>query len=162
MIEGYPISARIEVRWRDIDALGHVNNAVYFTYLEIGRSRYWDQVFQARTIRDIHFIVASIQCDFLSQVSYGEPLEVGIRIPSVGRTSFDFEYEIRAVEDGRPVARARSAQVLYDYSRNEKTPLTEEWLEKVTAAQGKAPVRHEKGKSHRDGVKQASRHRSPG
>ena len=141
MIEGYPVSARIEVRWRDLDALGHVNNAVYFTYLEIARGRYWEDVFGVRTLSDIHFIVASIQCDFLSQVPHGETLEVGIRISAVGRTSFDFEYDMRAVEDGRPVARARSTQVLFHYGRNEKTPITEPWMEKVVAAQGSRPER---------------------
>lgn len=138
-MKGYPVTARIEVRWRDVDALGHVNNAVYFTYLEIARTRYYEEVFQASTIRDINFILASIQCDFLSPTRHGEIVEVGIRVPSAGRTSFDFEYEARTAEDGRPVARARSTQVLYDYEADRKIPVDQAWLDRVAAAQGSPP-----------------------
>lgn len=140
MIEGYPISARIEVRWKDLDAMGHVNNALYFTYFEIARARYWEEVFGAKTIKDINFILASVQCDFVSQTSYGESLEVGIRIPSAGKTSFAFEYEVHAVGDGRLVARGRSTQVLFDYARDAKTPITEAWLVRVEAAEGRRPA----------------------
>ncbi len=139
-MDGYPVTARIDVRWRDVDALGHVNNAVYFTYFEIARTRYWEEAFQARTLEDINFIVASIRCDFLAPTRYGGAVEVGIRVPSVGRTSFDFEYEARA-EGGRPVARARSTQVLYDYAADRKTPLTDAWLDRVAALQGRRPER---------------------
>ncbi len=144
-MEGYPVSARVEVRWRDVDAMGHVNNAVYFTYFEIARTRYFEEVFQARTLQDIDFIVASIGCDFLSPTRHGETLEVGIRIPTVGRTSFDFEYEARAVADGRPVARAHSAQVLYDYATGRKKEITDAWLERVAAVQGRRPDRRAAG-----------------
>ncbi|MEW6486730.1 MAG: thioesterase family protein [Thermodesulfobacteriota bacterium] len=139
-MEGYPVTARIEVRWRDVDAMGHVNNAVYFTYLEIARARYWEAAFQARTIQDINFIVASIQCDFLAPTRYGAEVEVGIRIPSVGRTSFEFAYEARA-EGGRPVARARSTQVLYDYAADRKIPLTDAWIDRVASLEGRQPQR---------------------
>ncbi len=139
-MEGYPVAARIDVRWRDIDALGHVNNAVYFTYFEIARARYWEEAFQAQTVRDINFIVASIRCDYLSPTRYGEMVEVGIRIPAVGRTSFDFEYEARVLQDGRPVARAQSSQVLYDYAADRKVELTKPWLDRVAAIQGARPA----------------------
>ncbi len=139
-MEGYPVTARIETRWRDVDALGHVNNAVYFTYFEIARTRFWEEAFGARTLGDINFILASIQCDFLSPARYGGVVEVGIRVTAVGRTSFDFAYEARA-EDGRPVARARSTQVLYDHRADRKLEITEAWLARVAALQGEAPAR---------------------
>jgi acyl-CoA thioester hydrolase len=138
-MEGYPVTARIEVRWRDVDALGHVNNAVYFTYFEIARTRFYEEVFQASTVRDINFILASIQCDFLSPTRHGEIVEVGIRVPTAGRTSFDFEYQACTAADGRLVARARSTQVLYDYDADRKTPIGQAWLDRVAAAQGAFP-----------------------
>ncbi|MFU8858558.1 MAG: acyl-CoA thioesterase [Deferrisomatales bacterium] len=138
-MEGYPVTARIEVRWRDVDALGHVNNAVYFTYFEIARTRYYEEVFRASTIDDMNFLLASIQCDFLSPTRHGETVEVGIRIPLAGRTSFDFEYAARALGDGRLVARARSTQVLYDHRADRKLPIGAAWLDQVAAAQGSYP-----------------------
>ncbi len=138
----FPVVAPIEVRWRDIDALGHVNNAVYFTYFEIARTRYYEVVFGAGGIDDIDFLLASIRCDFLRPVGYGERLEVGIRIPWVGRTSYGFEYEARARAVDGPagaVARAESVQVRFDVRRGEKLPITDEWLERVARAQGGRP-----------------------
>lgn len=139
-MEGYPVTAQIEVRWRDVDALGHVNNAVYFTYFEIARTRYWEAAFGARTLPDINFLVASIQCDFLRPTRYGSSIAVGIRVPTVGRTSFDFEYEARG-EGGIPVARARSTQVLYDHAADHKLAITEAWFDQVAAIQGTRPAR---------------------
>jgi acyl-CoA thioester hydrolase len=138
-MKGFPVTARIEVRWRDIDPLGHVNNAVYFTYFEVARARYFGEAFGARTVRDINFIVASIQCDFLSPVRYGDTVLVGIRIPVVGRTSFEFEYEAREATGDRPVARARSIQVLYDYEADRKVEITEAWMARVAAVEGQRP-----------------------
>ncbi len=138
----FSVVAPVEVRWRDIDALGHVNNAVYFTYFEIARTRYYEKVFGAAGIEDIDFLLASIRCDFLRPVGYGERLEVGIRIPWVGRTSYGFEYEAWTPGHDGPgstVARAESVQVRFDVRRNEKLPITDEWLDRVARAQGARP-----------------------
>ena len=135
----FPVKTQIDVRWRDIDALGHVNNAVYFTYFEIARTRYYEAVFGARTLEDIDFLVASIRCDYLSPVVFGETLEVGIRIPWVGRTSYGFAYEVRVLGDGRVAARAESVQVRIDVRTNQKLPITPEWIERVARVQGEPP-----------------------
>ena len=140
-MEGYPITNRIEVRWRDIDALGHVNNAVYFTYFEIARGRYFDQVFRRREFPGMTCILLSIRCDFLSPIHHGDVVEVGIRVPTVSRTSFDFEYEARLVEDAQVVARAYSTQVLYDRLSKEKIAITREWLTEIARVQGNQPHR---------------------
>lgn len=145
MIEGYPVSVQIDVRWRDVDALGHVNNAVYFTYLEVARTHYFERAFNARAIDDIKFMLASIRCDFLSPAYYGDTVEVGIRILSVGRTSFDFDYEVRAIQDDKAIARALSTQVLYDHAAGQKLPITEDWLDRVAAVEGQRPRRKEAG-----------------
>jgi acyl-CoA thioester hydrolase len=141
MLEGFPVTAAVEVRWRDLDPMGHVNNAVYLTYFEMARTRYFADVLGARGVEDINFILASVRCDFLSPALFGETLEVGIRVPGVGRTSFEFEYEVRSAKDGRTVARGRSTQVLFDYAKGEKISIEDEWLDKVAAAQGQRPER---------------------
>ncbi|WP_025322396.1 acyl-CoA thioesterase [Deferrisoma camini] len=135
----FPVIARIQVRWRDIDPLGHVNNAVYFTYFETARARYYEEVLDARGIEDIDFLVASIRCDYLSPVVYGETVEVGIRVVWVGKTSWSFEYEART-GDGRVVARADSVQVRFDHQTGRPRPLDEDWIARVTRAQGGPPA----------------------
>jgi len=143
-MEGYPITARIEVRFRDVDILGHVNNAVYFTYLEIARGRYFDQVFQRSEFPGITCVLASIRCDFLHPIKHGDIVEVGVRIPIVGRTSFDFEYEARLEKNAQVVAIAYSTQVLYDRFSKAKIAITDEWLTKIARIQGQRPQRLEK------------------
>lgn len=132
----FPAAVRIEVRDRDVDAMGHVNNAVFFTYLEIARTAYYDQVFKDFQHHVPDFIMASVSCDYLGQVRRGTVLDVGVRISRVGRTSFDFEYEIRL--EGKPdaVARGKSTQVRYDYAGKTKMEITPEWLACVERAQG--------------------------
>ena len=61
-------------------------------------------------------------------------------MPRVGRSSFDFEYELCG-EDGRRIATASSVQVLFDYRTREKVVITEEWLDRVTRTEGKRPER---------------------
>lgn len=139
MNEPFPVVREVEVRWRDTDALGHVNNAVFLTYFEVGRVAFYQRVFGAERSGDIDFILASVACDFLSPVFFGDRVAVAVRVSRAGRTSFEFEYELRRLPDGAPVARGRSTQVLYDYGRDAKKEVSAPWLAAVAKAQG-APV----------------------
>ncbi|MBU0987706.1 MAG: acyl-CoA thioesterase, partial [Proteobacteria bacterium] len=62
----------IEVRFRDLDAMGHVNNAVYFTYFEEGRKNFSHQVFNLSELSEFTFIMAHIRCDFLKPVKLSD------------------------------------------------------------------------------------------
>jgi acyl-CoA thioester hydrolase len=117
---------RLEVRFRDCDPLGHVNNAVYFTYLEQTRFSHW------RALWDFGnpnlppdtpgVIVARAECDFRRAARYGETLEIRMDVADIGRTSFTYEYEIVDAED-RTVATARTVQVMYDYAAEKPVPI---------------------------------------
>lgn len=122
----FPVVVPIEVRFRDTDAMGHVNNAVYFSYLEVARAHYWHRLLGLRSYRDVDFILARAEMDFKAPTYVGETLEVGIRIPSVGRTSFPFEYRIWKRGSGELVADARTIQVMYDYEAGKLKPITPE------------------------------------
>ena len=88
-------SIRLNVRFRDVDALGHVNNAVYFTYMESARTEYWMKLFHIGDLRDLQFIVAHAECDFKIAARFGDELEVSIWTSSIGNSSFVWDYEIR-------------------------------------------------------------------
>lgn len=115
---------RLTVRFRDCDPLGHVNNAVYLTYLEQARFMVWRAQlgYVARAEGEgapgqgrLGFILARVECDFLSQARYGDELEVRLSLEAIGRTSFTYDYEIVDMPTGRRVASARTVQVRYDY-----------------------------------------------
>jgi acyl-CoA thioester hydrolase len=115
------------VRFRDLDAKGHVNNAVYLTYMESARI-----AFVARaSAHELPFIIARIEIDFRAPLELGETVEIGVRAARFGTKSFDLEYELRA--GGRLVAEAKSVCVGYDYESGETVPIPEVWREQLAA-----------------------------
>jgi acyl-CoA thioester hydrolase len=120
-----------QVRFRDLDPMGHVNNAVFLTYIEQARVAFLTEVGAATGLEDMNMIVARVEIDFKAPVRFGQELEISVRASRFGTKSFELEYVLRV--DGEVVAEAKSAQVAYDYGRREPVPLPSEWREKLTA-----------------------------
>jgi acyl-CoA thioester hydrolase len=102
----YPWIHRERVRFRDCDAMGHVNNAVYSTYLEEARIGVLGAL--------QGFILARVEIDFRSELRLGEEVEVRTRCSRIGSKSFDLEHQV-TTSGGRVVAEAKSVLVSYDY-----------------------------------------------
>ena len=119
----YPLSVPIEVRFRDMDSMGHVNNAVFFTYFENARIAYWRAVPAIRSRKALDYILARAECDFRSPATVEDTLACHIRVGSFGRSSFTFEYLLRDERTGRVVAEGRTVQAVYDYAENRTRPL---------------------------------------
>ncbi len=119
-----------KVRFRDLDPMGHVNNAVFLTYLEQARVAFFAEVGAATGLEDMNMIVARVEIDFKAPVRLGQEVEVSVRASRFGTKSFDLTYELGV--DGEPVAEAKSVQVAYDYGRREPMPLPPEWRDKLT------------------------------
>jgi acyl-CoA thioester hydrolase len=122
---------RLDVRFRDCDALGHVNNAVYLTYMEQARFKHWRAVwgFTDDRFPDPAVILARAEIDYRSPAGLGETLDIRLGLAGIGRTSFTYEYEIVSVPDGRLIANARSVQVAYDYEKRAPVPVPDTWRE---------------------------------
>jgi len=103
-------------RFRDTDAMGHINNAVYITYLEVARQEYWARLAGTTDYQKVPFILAHVRCDFRSEALMNEVLAIAIRCPWIGSKSFAFAYEIRDQATGRLVVEAETVQVCYDYA----------------------------------------------
>lgn len=121
----YPVHVDIEPRFRDTDAMGHVNNAVYATYLEVGRQAYWRVIDPEARYNRVPFILARLEIDFRSPALVGETLRVFLRMSHVSRRSFGTEYEILDLASKRLVVAAKSVQVTYDYEQNQVIPVPE-------------------------------------
>ena len=122
----------LEVRFRDCDALGHVNNAVYLTYLEESRFAFWrasgleeteDRGAQAAG-RAPGVIVARVEIDYRRAARHGDQLRIHVGVAAIGRTSFTYDYEIVDAADAL-IANARSVIVRYDYAAGRPVPLSE-------------------------------------
>jgi acyl-CoA thioester hydrolase len=115
------------VRFRDLDALGHVNNAIFATYLEQARIEFLRRF--GATQQDM--ILARLEIDFRAPVGFGEDVEIEVRPTGVGRKSFGLDYTMRV--DERVVAEAKSVLVAYDYQREESVELPARWREALAA-----------------------------
>ena len=115
----------LEVRFRDCDSMGHVNNAVYLTYLEQARFAHWQRLTGVRGIPR-NFIPARIECDYRAQATVGDRLIIRLHVAAVGNSSFTFEYEISNGRTREVVATARSVQVMYDYAAGRSIPLPDD------------------------------------
>ena len=109
------------VRFRDCDSLGHVNNAVYLTYLEEARVDLRNEFGFDWT----QMILARCEIDFRDQVSVGEVVEVTVWPTRVGNKSFDLAYDLKVGD--RLVAEAKTVLVAFDYERGESVPLRDDW-----------------------------------
>ena len=103
---------RLQVRFRDLDALGHVNHAIYLTYVEQARTLYFLQVLRMRVPDDLRWVIATQRCDYLAPLAFAEIVDVGWRLTRLGRSSADFEFELAS--GGRPVARGGGVMVYAD------------------------------------------------
>ena len=123
----------IEVRFRDCDPLGHVNNAAYLTYLEQARLFYWRSLWgfglEVAASRP-GVIMARAEIDYRLPAHYGQTLEVRIDLAAIGKTSFTYDYEI-VDEEGRVIASARTVQVMYDYEAARPVPIPDEIRQKM-------------------------------
>ena len=119
-----------QVVFRDLDTFGHVNNAVYLTYFEHARTSMWLALTGGSSSKDVGFIVARTECDFHHQLSM-EPIEIRVRIGDMRTTSFDTLYEIRTDNGLQVAAAGRVVVVLFDWEKNQKTPITDELRDKV-------------------------------
>ena len=119
-----------QVVFKDIDAYGHVNNAVFFSYFEWVRTLLWFELTEFGGATDIGFIVAHAECDYRAPVHL-EPIDLCIRVGEVRNSSFETLYEIRKA-GGSIAATGKVVVVLYDWQRDGKKPIDDELRRKLT------------------------------
>ncbi len=118
---------RETVRFRDLDAMGHVNNAVFATYLEQARIAFLSP--NGAQVEDM--ILARLEIDFRSPAEVGETIEITVTPTRVGTKSFDLEYVVRVGD--RVVAQARTVLVAYDYAHARSVEIPNQWKERLAA-----------------------------
>ena len=134
-MDGYQVVFEHAVMFRDLDALGHVNNVAFLAFLEDARVEYWRVLRREFDLKKINFILAEITCKYHSPAYFGERLVIGIRVRNLGTKSFQFEYRVEDRASGRLVVEARSVQVMYDYQNQQSVPVDEPTRRAVAAVE---------------------------
>lgn len=123
---------RVEIRWRDLDGFGHVNNSTYLTYLEEARDQYLTDILGEAVHR---VVIRRIEIDFVSGLTQDDDhVDVDVRLTGVGTSSLTLDERIVSVADGRVAATAQTVMVHTDESRTASAP----WPAEARAALGKA------------------------
>lgn len=132
-MDGFETQVDVDVRYRDIDSVGHVNNAVYVSYLEEARVSYIQNVFD-EALLDPGFVVVNLTINYERQVTLGETVTVGIRVSNIGTSSITMAYEIWA--NGERAATAETVIVPVAESGAESRPVPDDWRERIAAHEG--------------------------
>ena len=118
-----------QVTWRDLDAMGHVNNAVYFSFFEWARTKYWMELAGSVSPGDLTFIVARAECDFRKQLAMMDEIELCVRIDAMRGSSFDFVYEVRSA--GELAATGKVVVVHFSWKEGRKMAIPDELRRKI-------------------------------
>jgi len=129
---------RMPVRWGDMDAMGHVNNTVYFRYIESARIAWLEQVGALPDPTRTGPVLINAQCSFLKQLKYPAEIEVTSWVGAPGRSSFEVSHEIRLVdsngEAGALHAEGAAKIVWVDFAAEKSVPLPDEIRSLLPAA----------------------------
>ncbi len=121
----------IPLRFGDIDAMGHVNNAVTMTLFELGRAKFFAEVMGVRKIEDYEVILAEATVRYRLPILLQDQVRLRMHITDVARSSFRFRAELFDPRDGRVFTEAETVQVMYDYGKGRVKHVSPEFLEKV-------------------------------
>ena len=126
------------MRFRDIDAFGHVNNAVFFSYVELARIRYLLDVLKPDEPFDrLPLILARVELDYRSPITFDNEVVVDTRVERVGRTSFAMSHRMTAGPEGRLAADVQTVLVTYDYGSARPMPVPDDWRGRLGEHEGR-------------------------
>ena len=124
----------IQLRFSDVDVVGHVNNIVYFQYYDTGKAAYMTEIL-GRSIswQEVDTVVANIDCAFIAPIFWGEKIEVLTGCTFIHDKSFKLLQMLRNVESGEVKSVCETVMVSFDPKIQKSAPLNEEWREKLSA-----------------------------
>ncbi|BDU78722.1 acyl-CoA thioesterase [Mesoterricola sediminis] len=127
-----PFSLPIDVRFSDVDALGHVNHAMFIVYLEHARTRWWAGYLDGRPFSEEGFYIAHVEMDYRKPIHLGDAVQVEVRCVHVGNTSFTLAYRVTRGGDRVVLAEGQTVQVMVDLATGRPRPIrpqTQAWLQ---------------------------------
>jgi len=140
--DDFKFHCEVEVRFCDLDAMGHVNNAVYFSFFEVARTGYMRALGhrppEEISFADLYpFIMLDVYCKYLAPAVLSQKLSVYLRTSRVGTKSYEFEYLITDLVDGHSIAVGRSTQVHYDYRQEKTLPVPDDFRSRIENLEGR-------------------------
>ncbi|ATP56215.1 thioesterase [Pedobacter ginsengisoli] len=131
-IDSFKYKTNIETRFADFDMMGHVNNATYFTYMEIARAKYWKQAVQWDW-KKTGVVIAHASLEYIVPIFLEDKISIYVRTSRIGKSSFDLEYLLIKMENGQEVvcSKGKTVCVAFDYEAKTSAPIPEEEKNKM-------------------------------
>ncbi len=118
----------LQVRFRDLDAYNHVNNAVYLTYFEEARIAFITAIgMRSLFSPERSTVIAHAEVDYRAPAQLGDQLDIEVTVGEVRNTSYELNYRIVRRNDGRLIATGKTVQVCFNFALNAPTRVPEEW-----------------------------------
>lgn len=130
---GFTYSIELEPQFRDLDPNGHVNQAVYSSYCEQARTKYWEEIIGQRHDRADVALVQS-EFEFSAEITLGQTVTVYQRINELGESSIPIDYEIRT--NGKTAATGSVVMLSYDIEERKATPIPDFWRDAIVEYEG--------------------------
>ena len=130
-------SLPIQLRFNDVDKFGHVNNTVYFSFYDLGKTEYFASVCPGVDWEKDGIVVVHIEADFLAQIFSSDHIAVQTAVCEIGTKSFHLLQRVIDTETMEVKCICRSVMVTFDQERHESKPLTEEWIEAICRFEGR-------------------------
>jgi acyl-CoA thioester hydrolase len=129
----------VDVRFRDVDAMGHAHHSLPLVYLEEARAAYWRDIAGRATVADIDYVMAEVTVRFHRRITYPDTLDVALRVSLLGGKSFEMVFEMRSGA-GDLVVSGSTIQVMYDYAAGAAMPIPAELRARIEAYEGLTPA----------------------
>ena len=128
----------LQIRFNDIDLLGHVNNEMYFAYMDLGKMRYFQEMMDDKLDwRAINTVVANVNCDFYAPTTIDEQICVITAITHIGESSFRLEQRIVDIDTGDVKCIGRTVMVTIDPATGHSVPVDPDWVRRVSEFEGR-------------------------
>lgn len=129
----------LQMRFNDIDLLGHLNNSVYLTLMDLAKAKYFKAVNNDTDvdISRMGIVIVNINVNFCSPTFFNEDIEVETATVAIGEKSITLEQRIYSVPDGQTKCSCRTIMAGFDIHTNTSVPISEEWVEKFEAYEGR-------------------------
>lgn len=132
--EIFKSSLPIQVRFSDVDVVGHVNNIVYFAYYDTGKAAFMTEILGRKmSWKEVDTVVANVDCAFIAPIFYGENIEVLTTCVGVHDKSFRLLQMLRNSDTGEVKSVCETVMVSFDPATQKSAPLNKEWREKLSS-----------------------------
>ncbi len=127
----------LQIRFNDVDKFGHINNAVYFSFYDLGKTEYFASVCPNVDWERDAIVVAHIEVDFMQQIRGTDRIAVQTSVTSIGTKSFDLAQRVVDINTNMVKCVCKSTMVTFDLIHHCSKPLTEEWVTAICEYESK-------------------------